>query len=130
MQLLQEKYDNNDPWRILLICILLNRTQGKTAGPIIKRFFEQWPTAEDLLVTGNQTQITAIIGSLGLGRVRASYIMRLTEMYISSKGHVNPICLPGVGDYAYDAYKMFVLHKYDFIPKDKELCRRMQELQH
>lgn len=126
--LLQEKYWNGDPWRILVICVLLNRTQGGTAEPVIKRFFELWPTAESVPAA---EAVYPVIAHLGLGVVRSSYLSELSRKYAQSyKSYkvVDPLVLPGIGQYAYEAWRMFVLGMRDFIPKDKELRRRMEEL--
>lgn len=43
MALLQVIYGKGHPWRILVVCILLNRAQGKQARPVLDKFFYHWP---------------------------------------------------------------------------------------
>lgn len=46
MALLQEEFGQNHPWRVLVVCILLNRTQGAQARPVLEEFLRRWPTPE------------------------------------------------------------------------------------
>lgn len=132
--LLQEKYWNNDPWRILVICILLNRTQGKTAEPVIQAFFKRWPTAEAVEKDGYEDEIFKVIGRLGLGNVRSRYLNKMSCQYAkylrkeAGRMDLTTLRLGGVGKYAYEAWRMFVLGHRDFWPEDKELLKRMKEL--
>ena len=132
--LLQEKYWNNDPWRVLIICILLNRTQGRTAEPVISELFERWPTAPALADECTVGELYALISFLGFGEKRTQYILGTSyccakAMILGKKiTEISVREMPGCGSYAKEAWDMIVLGRRDFWPNDKELLKRMKVL--
>lgn len=133
MMLLQEKYWNRDPWRVLVICILLNKTQGKMVEAVVVELFKTWPTAK-CLATAQPKIVYSVIKDLGFGKKRTSFLMGLSTQWATLlELEVNPTTVDartfsGCGAYALEAYNMVVLGKRDFVPKDKELNKRMLEL--
>jgi methyl-CpG-binding domain protein 4 len=131
--LLQEKYYNGDPWRVLVVCILLNRTTGRTADPILRTLFEAWPTAKDMSSCDGRV-LQLLIEPLGFSNKRTEYLKDLARSWyvLETSGHdmtkLDPRQFLGCGLYAKEAWDMFVLRKRDFLPVDKELCKRMKEL--
>ncbi|KAL8552935.1 hypothetical protein ACS0TY_001564 [Phlomoides rotata] len=84
-----------DPWRVLVICMLLNQTTGRQAERVLANLFQLCPNAK--AATEVQTEkIEEIIRSLGLYKKRAVGIQRLSQEYLDdSWTHVTD--LTGVG---------------------------------
>ncbi|XP_065852888.1 uncharacterized protein [Euphorbia lathyris] len=70
--LLQEDHAH-DPWRVLLICMLLNCTSGKQVKGVIADFFALCPDAK-AASQATQEEIEKIIQPLGLHKKRAMMI--------------------------------------------------------
>lgn len=95
-----------DPWRVLVICMLLNQTTGlQTAMGVATEKIEE------------------VIRSLGLHKKRAVTIKMLSEQYLSeSWTHVTDLI--GVGKYAADAYAIFCTGKWEGLtPVDHMLVK-------
>ncbi|XP_023529473.1 methyl-CpG-binding domain protein 4-like protein [Cucurbita pepo subsp. pepo] len=109
-----------DPWRVLVICMLLNRTTGQQAKDVIPKLFTLCPDPKSALEV-SQEQIEDIIRPLGLQRKRSLTIQRLSEMYLKeSWSHVTQ--LPGVGKYGADAHAIFCTGYWtEVLPKDHML---------
>ncbi|XP_065634827.1 uncharacterized protein LOC112006948 isoform X2 [Quercus suber] len=117
--LLQERHAH-DPWRVLVICMLLNRTTGFQARRVISNLFTLCPDAKTATEVAKE-EIEKIIKTLGLQKKRASMIQRLSREYMGeSWTHVTQ--LHGVGKYAADAYAIFCTGKWDQVrPNDHML---------
>jgi endonuclease III len=130
--LIQERLWNGDPWRVLVCCILLNRTQGVTAEPILKVLFKAWSTAADL-ANASPEVLHLLISPLGFGEKRTDYLLSmsaawaLTQIAGKDMTTVDPTKFKGCGTYAKETWDMIVLGKHDFVPNDVELKRRMRE---
>ncbi|KAK9951729.1 hypothetical protein M0R45_007165 [Rubus argutus] len=108
--LLQEGHFH-DPWRVLVICMLLNQTTGLQAGRVLSGLFTLCPNAKAATETAAE-DIENVIKSLGLQNKRATMIRRLSEEYLGeSWTHVTE--LHGVGKYAADAYAIFCTGKWE-----------------
>ncbi|XP_073035151.1 uncharacterized protein [Primulina eburnea] len=112
----------SDPWRVLVICMLLNKSGGLQLKKILSDFFNLCPNAK------RATEIPAgdienVIRTLGLQRKRSVAIQRLSREYLEeSWTHVTD--LTGVGKYAADAYAIFCTGKWERVrPCDKELVK-------
>ncbi|XP_004309787.1 PREDICTED: methyl-CpG-binding domain protein 4 [Fragaria vesca subsp. vesca] len=118
IKLLQEDH-YHDPWRVLVICMLLNRTQGKQLKGVISNFFSLCPTAKAATEVALR-DIEEVIRSLGLHK-RAEMIQRMSEEYLGeSWTHVPE--LYGVGKYAADAYAIFCTGMWEQVkPTDHKL---------
>jgi A/G-specific adenine glycosylase len=57
--------ETQDPYRVLIGEILLQRTQGKQVVQVYERFLDRWPTLEDLS-RARRTSIASVIRPLGL----------------------------------------------------------------
>ncbi|EEF47991.1 uncharacterized protein LOC8285365 [Ricinus communis] len=117
--LLQEDHAS-DPWRVLVICMLLNCTTGKQVRGVISDFFTLCPDAK-AATEAKTEEIEKIIVPLGLQKKRAVMIQRLSQEYLADDWtHVTQ--LHGVGKYAADAYAIFCTGKWDQVrPKDHML---------
>ncbi|GMH28989.1 hypothetical protein Nepgr_030832 [Nepenthes gracilis] len=102
--LLQEDHVH-DPWRVLVICMLLNITTGPQVRKVLSNLFAlcpDAPTAADF----DTMEIERVIQSLGLQKKRAAMIQRFSREYMSD-GWTHVTQLHGVGKYAADAYAIF-----------------------
>ncbi|KAL5079268.1 hypothetical protein RYX36_007689 [Vicia faba] len=71
-----------DPWRVLVICMLLNRTTGTQMKKIVSKFFELCPDAESCTRVSRE-EIQEVIKSLGLQVKRSAMLQRLSHEYLS-----------------------------------------------
>lgn len=118
-KLLQEDYVH-DPWRVLVICILLNRTTGKQVSQVLPTLFTLCPNAN----TTTEVPIEALVKvlrPLGLQNRRAATLKTFSKEYLQdSWTHVTQ--LHGIGKYAADAYAIFCTGKWDHVrPEDHKL---------
>ncbi|KAI4313283.1 hypothetical protein L6164_026274 [Bauhinia variegata] len=117
--LLQEDHAH-DPWRVLVICMLLNRTTGLQARRVISDLFNLCPDAKTCTQVATE-DIEKIIKSLGLQRKRARMLQRFSGEYLD-ENWTYVTQLHGVGKYAADAYAIFCTGKWDRVkPSDHML---------
>jgi methyl-CpG-binding domain protein 4 len=111
--LLQEQL-RGDPWKLLVACIMLNRTHNRQVKEIIWKFFERWPDWQTVVGAGKeefQKETKPMIKSLGFMNRRADSLWNMTEDYWMFRPdlfrhHIDKIS--GVGKYARDSFNMFV----------------------
>ncbi|XP_019096295.1 PREDICTED: methyl-CpG-binding domain protein 4-like protein [Camelina sativa] len=117
--LLQEDHWH-DPWRVLVICMLLNKTSGAQTRGVISDLFALCPDAKAATKV-EEKEIESLIKPLGLQKKRAKMIQRLSLEYLQeSWTHVTQ--LHGVGKYAADAYAIFCNGNWDRVkPNDHML---------
>ena len=104
------------PWRVLVACVLLNRTQGSQVRPMVMGLFRCYPTPQALAAAGKGLEF--VLEPLGLGHRRAETLRRLSRDYAAGKP---PEECHGVGRYARDALAVFVEGRTDIEPSDKWL---------
>ncbi|KAI0511760.1 hypothetical protein KFK09_012392 [Dendrobium nobile] len=120
-ELLQEDHAF-DPWRVLVICMLLNQTTGEQVKKILRRVFLLCPTAE-AAVHVPMNELRTVIESLGLQNKRARDIREMSRQYLKD-GWTYVTELHGVGKYAADAYAIFCVGKpEDVVPDDHMLVK-------
>ncbi|KAM0846065.1 hypothetical protein ACQ4PT_055918 [Festuca glaucescens] len=117
--LLQEKYAS-DPWKVIIICMLLNLTQGTQVKKIIEGFFECYPDAHSA-VNADPEKMAGYLAYLGLQRVKTTRIQKFSKEYVEKEWtYVTELC--GVGKYAADAYAIFCAGRAtEVVPKDHKL---------
>jgi len=125
MKLIQERY-RRDPWKILAVCILLNRVRGSFADPIIGRFFERYPTATDFLSTWVRP-VGDLLRPLGLMTTRYRNLKMMTEDYATGKPFDQ---IRGIGRYGQDSWRIFVEGNLNVHPTDKKLRQYLKEVRH
>ena len=64
VRLIQENYID-DPWKMMVACILLNRTTGTQVKKVLPLLFERFPTAR-VMANAPVEQLTVLISGLGL----------------------------------------------------------------
>eukprot|EP00210_Caulerpa_lentillifera_P009371 g8934.t1 len=94
-----------DPWKLLVGCMLLNKTAGVQVRRVIWKFFAKWPDARSAMEAESE-HIAKVIEPLGLGKKRAGYIKKFSQEYLQKRWR-DPRDLTGLGKYASDAYFIF-----------------------
>ena len=129
-QLLQLKY-RDEPWKVLVVCVLLNRTTRAQVDRVVDDLFLEYPTPEHL-ATARVHELASLLYPLGMHNNRAKRLVRFAEDWIALDSmweHTTPdgltelSALTGVGEYALDSYRLFVLGDHSVQPNDKELRR-------
>ncbi|MCL7027697.1 hypothetical protein MKW94_013165 [Papaver nudicaule] len=117
--LLQEEH-YEDPWRVMIICILLNRTSGDQVKEVLPDFFKLCPDAKTTLEVAAE-DIERTIQWLGIHKKRTETIKRFSSEYLADDWTHIPH-LPGIGKYAADAYAIFCTGKWNQVqPTDHML---------
>jgi A/G-specific adenine glycosylase len=97
--------ETDDPWRILVAEVLLQRSRGKTVAKVYRRLLGRWPDAESM-GRARESSIASVIRPLGL--TRRAGTLRSMAKEVDRLGGVPPsfeglTSLPGVGRYAANA---------------------------
>ena len=112
----------SQPWRLLVACMLLNKTTANQVRRVLPRLFSLCPTPA-AAVAAETAALEAIIQPLGLFRKRAVALQRMSDDYIN-KDWCDPQELFGCGVYSSDAYFIFCRGQWrDIEPDDKDLKR-------
>jgi methyl-CpG-binding domain protein 4 len=113
--MLQEIY-RDDPWRVLVCCVLLNLTTRAQVDGVRHRLFERFPTAKDM-ASARPDEIRELIVPLGLSNKRAVDLKRMSADYLC-RAWTSPTDLHGIGKYGADAYQIFVRNQRVADPND------------
>ena len=118
--LLQEDL-GKDSWKIFVCCIFCNLTKRRSAEPYFWEVLKRWPSPS-LLASADTIELVDLIQPLGLSQRRAKALKKMSYEFIHSNWKDNPTSLYGIGKYASDAYRIFVLDEWDQVePKDGAL---------
>jgi len=84
---LLEELFADDPWRLLLSTIFLNRTRRIQVDVVMFRYLQRWPTAEATIAAVEKndnivTQMSDVIAPLGIKYRRAKGIVRFSREYL------------------------------------------------
>jgi methyl-CpG-binding domain protein 4 len=115
--LIQEEY-LDDPWKMLVCCILLNQTNNKQVRPILSSVFDLIPTPISTIGCDPEV-LAAIIKTTGFQNVKASRIIRMSEAWIAGFSDITQ--LPGIGKYGKESWDIFVDGNISIEPTDKKL---------
>lgn len=108
--LLQEDLEQ-DPWKIFVCCIFCNLTKRRTAEPYFWEVLRRWPSPS-CLAEANLNELVELIKPLGLSQRRAVALKRMSLGFTQAGWKDNPTNLYGIGKYAHDAYRIFVLDQW------------------
>jgi len=136
---LLEELFRKDPWRLLLSAIMLNRTTRCQVDVVLYAFLERWPDAKSVSLA-NEMEVADVILPLGLRFKRSQGIIRFSKEWLEllarkaslhNKDHIldaafsltreDVLGLYNCGDYAYDAYRIFVQNVLDAVTTDHAL---------
>lgn len=127
------QYDlRRDPWRMLVACMLMNRAGGHQAKEALERLetvkIDDMRLLDMSLLTA-MTQLEWACAPCGFQRQRAKRIIQFTldwhvacnEAEEEQLSAVTVATMHGVGQYALDSYKIFVLEEFVDAPSDHVL---------
>ena len=115
--LIQEEYLDN-PWKMLVCCILLNQTNNKQVRPILSSVFDLIPTPISTIGCDPEV-LAATIKTTGFQNVKTSRIIRMSEAWIAGFSDITQ--LPGIGKYGKESWDIFVNDNTSIEPTDKKL---------
>lgn len=122
----QEEY-RDDPWKMLMICFMLNQTSHKQVDQVRHAFFDRFPTAESL-TAAEESEIASMIKTLGFYNRRAKAWKEFSKQWLEAVeeyGTSVPLSIlegmRGIGKYALDSWKVFQLFQYDTEVEDHVL---------
>ena len=125
----QEEY-RDDPWKMLMVCFMLNQTHHRQVDEVRGHFFNKYNTAQRL-IEGNEEEIKSIIKPLGFYNKRVKAWKEFCYQWLELvEKYKNPIYIPtheliglkGVGKYAIDSWRIFQCNEYDEVePEDHVL---------
>ena len=122
----QERY-RDDGWRLLVVVMMLNQTNGKQVERVHKRFFERYPTPFHAKLSDPE-EMAEILRPLGFYNRRSLAIKNMSSMFIHRKWE-EPSELYGCGEYAQQSWDIVVNGILPESPddvSDKELKRYVE----
>ncbi len=115
--LLQEIYQD-DPWKMLVCCILLNLTKRQQVDGIRDELFNKYPTEYEMM-EADEKELSEILQPLGLHKKRAKTLIKFSYQWVSGFNDVKE--LHGIGQYASDSWEVFQMNNVRIKPQDKVL---------
>lgn len=121
--LIQEQLANQDHyvWRILVACMLLNRTDGAQVRPMIEALFKLAPSPKRMVVVCDydKERLLRLLRPLGLYNRRMAMLRKLSQAYVDEFDEIGEpryvrkdgrwaSHMPGCGQYAVDSLNIFV----------------------
>ena len=120
--LLQEVYQD-DAWKMLVCCILLNLTKRTQVDIIRDELFKLYPTPNKMK-NANQSELSKLLQPLGLYNRRAKSLKRFSEDWVKGFNSVDE--LYGIGQYAKDSWEIFQNNNRNVNPTDKVLMEYLR----
>ena len=112
-------------WQHMVGVICLNLVNRRQTKPVLTEFFKRWST-HDSLVYATRSEIENMLKPLGMQRVRAERIYRMSEQFKDWDGEdATELC--GIGKYGSDSYRIFYKNDVPNDVQDKELKRYINE---
>jgi endonuclease III len=115
--LIQEEY-LDDPWKMMVCCILLNQTNNKQVRSILSSVFELIPNPISAIECDVEV-LAAVIKTTGFQNLKASRIQRMSQKW--QDGFSDIMDLPGIGKYGRDSWEIFINKNLEILPTDKKL---------
>tara|TARA_A100001515_G_C4459625_1_gene173139 strand:+ start:210 stop:602 length:393 start_codon:yes stop_codon:yes gene_type:complete len=112
-------------WQHMVGVICLNLTSRVQVKKVLPDFFEKWPTPSSLLYA-TRRQIESVIAPLGMQKIRAERIYRMSEQFKDWDGE-DATDLYGIGKYGSDSYRLFYKNEIPENVGDHELKRYIKE---
>ncbi|EMD38748.1 hypothetical protein CERSUDRAFT_133253 [Gelatoporia subvermispora B] len=79
--ILIQEHVADDPWKVLIAVMLLNKTAGKHSVPVFLDLIEHWKTPHAMSLASKDV-IEDLIKHLGLGKQRSRRIIELSRAYL------------------------------------------------
>ena len=121
--MVQQQIDG--PWQHMVGVIMLNLTGRKQVKKVLPQFLSRWPNPESLLHATSR-QIEDVIEPLGMKKVRAERLYRMSEQFLDWDGE-DATELYGIGKYGSDSYRLFFKNELPEDVGDHELQRYVKE---
>ena len=121
--MVQQQIDG--PWQHMVGVIMLNLTGRKQVKKVLPKFLSRWPNPQSLLYA-TSTQIEEVIEPLGMKKVRAERLYRMSEQFLDWDGE-DATELYGIGKYGSDSYRLFFKKELPEDVGDHELQRYVDE---
>jgi len=121
--MVQQQIDG--PWQHMVGVIMLNLTGRKQVKKVLPNFLARWPNPESLLHATSR-QIEKVIEPLGMKKVRAERLYRMSEQFLDWDGE-DATELYGIGKYGSDSYRLFFKKEMPLDVGDHELQRYVKE---
>lgn len=121
--MVQQQIDG--PWQHMVGVIMLNLTGRKQVKKVLPKFLSRWPNPQSLLHATSR-QIEDVIEPLGMKRVRAERLYRMSEQFLDWDGE-DATELYGIGKYGSDSYRLFFKNELPEDVGDHELQRYVKE---
>jgi endonuclease III len=115
--LIQEEYVQ-EPWKMLVCCILLNQTNNKQVRQVLSSVFELIPDPISAIWCEPEV-LAAVIKTTGFQNIKAKRIRDLSSKWV--EGFNDPLDLPGIGQYGRDSWEIFIKCNLSINPNDKKL---------
>ena len=115
--LIQEEY-LDEPWKMMVCCILLNQTNNKQVRPVLSSVFRLIPNPESA-IRCNPESLAAVIKTTGFQNVKASRIIKFSQKWLEGFKDVKD--LPGIGQYGKDSWEIFINKNLSIQTGDKKL---------
>ena len=115
--LIQEEYLDN-PWKMMVCCILLNQTNNKQVRPILSSVFDLIPTPISTIGC-DPLELAAIIKTTGFQNIKASRIIKMSDRWLAGFNSIEE--LPGIGRYGKESWDIFIVGNTNIDPTDKKL---------
>lgn len=117
--LIQEDY-YPDQWKVLVTCLMLNRTRGQQVRPVAVEFFRCWPETSAFLAS-DVDDARSVLKPLGFWRRREKLLREFTQQFeLGGWEHARE--LKGIGEYAARCWEiMFQEQLGSEPPKDHAL---------
>ena len=121
--MVQQQVEN--VWQHMVGVMCLNQTGRKQVKAVLPVFFSKWPTHTALL-HATRDEIEEVIAPLGMKRVRAERLYRMSEQFEDWDGE-DATELYGIGKYGSDSYRLFYKKELPENVGDHELKRYIEE---
>lgn len=121
--MVQQQIDG--PWQHMVGVIMLNLTGRKQVKKVLPQFLSKWPNPQSLLYA-TRNEIEEVIAPLGMKRVRAQRLYRMSEQFVDWNGD-DASELYGIGKYGSDSYRIFFKNEIPSDIGDHELKRYVSE---
>ena len=121
--MVQQQIDG--PWQHMVGVIMLNLTGRKQVKEVLPEFLKKWPNHHALL-HATRNEIEEVIAPLGMKRVRAERLYRMSEQFLDWDGE-DATELYGIGKYGSDSYRLFFKNELPEDVGDHELQRYVKE---
>ena len=122
--LLQEIYQD-DAWKMMVCCILLNLTKRQQVDLVRDELFSLYPTPY-AMVNSDEYYLSHLLQPLGLYNKRAQTLKKFSQDWINGFNDIQE-CY-GVGQYGKDSWNIFQLGEMTNLSNDKVLTKYLKEV--